>query len=112
MAGPFHFHDDGTGLGVTCGGCDRSMGGTFTWLLVIVWRHCGHPVCICWKDRPAALAERVGTGAMGHYARFDTPIVGNVSASIAGFTLRERHRDPFGQPDSGSVNATGCITSP
>ena len=45
--------------------CDRSVVGALGWLLVVVWRHRGHPACIRRKGRQNALVDRLGRGYNG-----------------------------------------------
>ena len=63
----FNFRHGGSGLGVAGSRCFRSMGRAFGGLLVVVWRDCDHYAGIRRAYRENALADRLGSDAMGDH---------------------------------------------
>src|SRR5690606_15386636 len=107
VAGALHFSDDSTFLGIAGSGGARSMGGAFARLLVIIRCDSSHHAGIGRAHREKPLVDRLGEGAMGHYAEPDTSLAGNVSAGIDSIAYRKCPCDSSGEPSGGSAYPAG-----
>src|SRR5690606_25406306 len=106
----YHFSDVGVVMGLVDRNTPGSVGGTFPWLLVVVWCGSDHPAGVGWAHGQNALVSRVDPHTMGNHAWVDPAFTCHISANLACFTACQCNRHSNGGFAGRPAHAAGDIS--